>query len=221
MENEKELLLNVLSFPKVVVGNLKRLVVGKEEVPNYKSQGRHHFIKAFTLTELLIVVLIIGLLTAIAMPMYEKASRKAEFVQVQMDLKYLMDTIDAYTMENGYIRTTSFEGVIDRPEWSCSYSTNAGGYYYCNNKYGNYGIMTGSYYRIVWAPSSSKFVLKGRNLYVFAKYIGQPWKWQQESPYGDGASGFPAQTDTTQMVCDWWVKTGGRPTDSNIAALCS
>ena len=175
--------------------------------------------KAFTLTELLVVVLIIGLLTAIAMPMYEKASRKAEFVQVQMDLKYLMDTIDAYTMENGYNANYSFNELIDYPGLSCTAGNWQTGVI-CTNNYGTYYLLTGPTAAIEWAPNVSRFVTSSSTLYVFAKAIGQPWKWKETNIRHHNPA-LPSKNETTQMVCDWWVKMGGRPTDSNIAALCS
>ncbi len=95
------LLLNVLSFPKVFIGNLNRLFVCKDEVPDYKSRGRQHSIKAFTLIELLVVVLIIGILSAIALPQYQKAVEKARLAEALQNLSNIQKAIDMWLLENG------------------------------------------------------------------------------------------------------------------------
>ena len=70
--------------------------------------------QGFTLIELLIVVVIIGILAAIAIPKFANTKEKAVVAAMKSDLRNLASSEETYWVEN----RTYYGGVIPRPRFS-------------------------------------------------------------------------------------------------------
>jgi len=76
--------------------------------------------RGFTLIELLIVVVIIGILAAIAIPKFSSTKGKAYIATMKTDLKTLSSAQESYYYEN----STYYNGAIPNPAIPFSPSTN-------------------------------------------------------------------------------------------------
>ena len=72
--------------------------------------------KGFTLRELLVVVLIIGILSAVALPQYQKAVFKSRMAEAFTNLKTISEAVKLCELENGRIDWNTNE--------TCAFSDN-------------------------------------------------------------------------------------------------
>ena len=73
------------------------------------------FQKAFTLIELLIVVAIIGILAAIAVPNFLNAQMRATVTRVISDLKAIETAVEMYGLDNNSYPNDGYRGFFIRP----------------------------------------------------------------------------------------------------------
>jgi len=67
--------------------------------------------KGFTLVEIMIVVVIIGLLAAMAIPAFQKVRASAQEKAVLNNLRQLSAAADQYYLENG-VSTVTFDQIV-------------------------------------------------------------------------------------------------------------
>ncbi len=77
--------------------------------------GNDSIVRGFTLIELLVVVLIIGILSAIALPQYEKAVEKSKAATVLSLLKSVAQAEEVFYFANGYYTQDLTELGVEIP----------------------------------------------------------------------------------------------------------
>ena len=110
--------------------------------------------KGFTLIELLVVVLIIGILSAIALPQYQKAVIKSRVATILPILKSVKDAEEVFYMDNGYYTTDLSLLDVHLPA-NCSAITGGdGGLYSC----GDYFILDADGSTVGAATNAGKII---------------------------------------------------------------
>ena len=88
----------------------------------------------FTLIELLVVVLIIGILSAVALPQYNRAVLKARYSELQTIISAYKTAAETYYMANGSYPDYWTDMDLEPPSGCTAEDTRVGGYLYCRKK---------------------------------------------------------------------------------------
>lgn len=116
----------LLSSPTVFKNN---------EVLSKNTSGRKTN-KAFTLIELLVAILIIGILSAVALPQYQAAVEKSRATEALINLRHVKQSFDMqYLTDPAGISKVKAQDIVELPEgkWTESYS---GGWQdYCTKQF--------------------------------------------------------------------------------------
>lgn len=83
--------------------------------------------QGFTLIELMIVIAIIGILAAIAIPSYQDYTAKSKFTAAQAELAGAKTAVDAFLNENGASVPTLTDAGLRQPTSNCSAVTVSAG----------------------------------------------------------------------------------------------
>ena len=135
--------------------------------------------KGFTLIELLVVVLIIGILSAIALPQYERAVERSKAAELFTNVAALQRAIDIRIMENGQL--SSSDAMTDIFDEVLSGGQMDGSYYKTKNFW---------YWGTTWTNGGEIFIFRGdpsssnSKYQVYVVVSGSTWSLSGNFPSG-------------------------------------
>ena len=165
--------------------------------------------KAFTLIELLFVVLIIGILSAVALPQYTFAVEKARFAEAEQTAGSLQKAIDVWLLENGGYpeNDINFFGnndngagllVVDLENGlDCDMSEGTE----CGGKNFSYDAWCGPGYCKIWIAR----LINGDRDNV--PYVLR-WMKEENGWHGDECSYYPEESPIGEKICKMLEKQG-------------
>ena len=154
--------------------------------------------KGFTLLEMLVVVLIIGILAGIALPQYGKAVIKARLTEALVNIKNIENSIDMYLLKNGFQREEEVVGEdlldieLSGGEWD-------------DNKY-----YTNKHKYSMGCASACELLVSDKNDFYSSAALDVYWM------PGDKSKGcFTNDTDIGRFICKYLEPLGWEYIDSS------
>ena len=166
--------------------------------------------KAFTLVELLVVVLILGILAAIAVPQYQKSVIKSRLSELDVVFAATRQGVDLYLLQKGFPQTeTLFTGTAANKGLSVTIpGTPCARYLNCVDKLGGYDIGCSSIHCGVTLRTNvytdGKQVVNLAWLGGSGGNVGLEYMPQT----GWALVNVPDDLTARKIVCEWWKGKG-------------
>ena len=163
--------------------------------------------KGFTLVELLVVVLIIGILAAVALSQYKKSVRKARLAEIAATFKVLSEGIDMWLLENRHYPSSTiyFAGNAPGASLNVSPSCISQDNSYCYTKVGRWGYgcsATHCQISLGTGHTPEDKTNAKASTWLDGAYIN--WYKTGDGPWGLSGYSLRNHPEEQKEVCLWW-----------------